>query len=142
VTTASITPAQVVDQAKQWVGVKFLHQGRTRNGCDCLGFIAACMAELDSWTLMFHLPANYSRNPQTLLIDGLNELTREIPLEAGVLILFQFPGTEHPSHAAIYTGESLIHAYQPNGKVVEHGHRAQWRKYAKSYWALPLVTYS
>jgi cell wall-associated NlpC family hydrolase len=137
-----ITPAQVMQQARSWVGVKFQHQGRTRMGCDCLGFIAACMAELNSWTLITNLPVNYARNPQTLLIDGLTGLTREIPIEPGALILFQFPKAEHPSHAAIYTGESMIHAHEPNGKVVEHGYRAKWLKYTKSIWALPLVVYS
>lgn len=110
-------------------------------GCDCLGFIAACMAELDSWALIHNLPPDYARNPQSLLIDGLNSLTQEISLQAGCLILFQFPKSEHPSHAAIYTGESMIHAHEPDGKVVEHGYRGRWPKYTKSHWALPLVTY-
>jgi cell wall-associated NlpC family hydrolase len=136
-----ISPQEVVDNARSWVGVKFQHQGRTRMGCDCLGFIAACMAELNSWTLIYNLPVNYARNPQSLLVDGLKDLTREIPLEAGALILFQFPKTEYPSHAAIYTGDSMIHSHQPNGQVVEHGYRGPWRKYTKGYWALPLVTY-
>lgn len=136
-----ISPQEVVDQARSWIGVKFQHQGRTRMGCDCLGFIAACMAELNSWTLIHGLPVDYARNPQSLLIDGLNRLSEEIQLKPGALILFQFPKAEHPSHAAIYTGESMIHAHQPNGKVVEHGYRGPWLKYTKSYWALPLVTY-
>lgn len=136
-----ITAEQVVSQAREWLGVPFLHQGRSRHGCDCLGFIAASMAELNSWTLLYNLPGDYARNPQRLLIDGLTELTRPISLQAGTLILFQFPNAEHPSHAAIYTGESMIHAHEPNGKVVEHGYRGPWLKYTKSIWALPMVTY-
>lgn len=137
-----IAPAQVVDNARSWLGVKFMHQGRTRNGCDCLGFIAACMNELGSPTLLDNLPVNYARDPQALLVSGLKELTREIPLEAGALILFQFPRTAYPSHAAIYTGESMIHSHEPNLKVVEHGYRAAWLKYTRGIWALPLVVYS
>lgn len=136
-----ISPMAVIDQARSWKEVKFLHQGRTRMGCDCLGFIAACMAELNSWTLLYNLPNDYARNPQSLLIDGLKQLSHEIPLQPAALILFQFPKTDHPSHAAIYTGESMIHAHQPNGKVVEHGYRGLWLKHTKSIWAIPMVTY-
>lgn len=100
------------------------------------------MAELGSSTLLDNLPINYARDPQLLLVDGLKDLTREIELEPGALILFQFPKASFPSHAAIYTGESMIHAHEPNQKVIEHGYRAAWLKYTRGFWALPLVVYS
>lgn len=136
-----ITQQAVIDQARSWVGVKYQHQGRTRMGCDCIGFIAAFMAELDSWTLIHNLPIDYARDPQSLLSDGLTALTSQIGLVPGSLILFKFPKAEHASHAAIYTGDSMIHAHEPNKQVVEHGYRGPWLKYTNSIWSLPMVTY-
>jgi len=136
-----IAPRAVIDQARAWVGVPFLHQGRTRNGADCLGFIAACLNELGSDIFLRYLPTNYARAPQSLLIDGMMHLTRQIDLEPAALMLIQFPLQAHPAHAAIYTGESMIHTDQMIGRVVEHSYGGQWVARTKSIWAIPLVTY-
>ena len=137
-----IEPQAVIDQARQWLGVRYLHQGRNRFGCDCLGFIAGMLHELGSDVFLNYLPRAYGRNPQALLMQGLQALTREIPLELGALVVIQFPFSPHPAHAAIYTGETIIHSYASVGKVVEHGYRGQWIDRTKSTWALPLVMYA
>lgn len=137
-----ITPALVIAQARDWRGVKFLHQGRTRHGADCLGYIAGLMAELGSPTFLQYLPVNYARSAQPLLLERLAQVSREIPLQPAALVLIRWPKEAHPSHAAIYTGENLIHCTQENGKVVEHGYRGAWVKRTASIWALPLVGYS
>jgi cell wall-associated NlpC family hydrolase len=132
----------LIDEARSWIGVPFVHQGRSRIGCDCLGFVAAMLADLGSTTAMRLLPGNYARNPQSKVLDTLRANSREIPLEAGALLLIQFPYSKHPSHAALYTGESMIHAYQSVNKVVEHGYREPWVHRTHSIWALPLVVYA
>jgi cell wall-associated NlpC family hydrolase len=136
-----IAPDQLVFQARQWAGVPFLHQGRTRHGCDCLGYIAGCLSELDTTAALELLPVNYGREPQSLLIDILTEHSRQIPLQQGALLLIQWPRTEFASHAAIYTGFSMLHSYEAVGKVVEHGYRAPWPQRTVSIWALPDVAY-
>jgi cell wall-associated NlpC family hydrolase len=136
-----IEPCAVIAQAREWLGVPFLHQGRSRNGCDCLGFIAACLAELGSAALLEHLPRAYGRMPQKLLIDGLEELSREIPLQPAAIVTIKFPRTEFPSHAAIFTGDTLIHCFESERKVVEHGYREPWIRRTASIWAAPLVAY-
>ena len=30
---------EIVDAARNWVGVPYRHQGRTRNGIDCVGLL-------------------------------------------------------------------------------------------------------
>lgn len=132
---------QLVAEAREWVGVPFVHQGRSRFGADCLGFIAATLAELGSRVLLDHLPNNYGRNPQALLIEGLTDLCQQIDIEPGVLLLFQFPQAPLPSHAAIYSGESIIHAFERERKIVETGYGAPWTKLFHSAWAMPLVVY-
>lgn len=136
-----IPAAALIAQAREWVGVPFVHQGRSRVGADCLGSVAAIAAELGSRVLLQHLPCNYGRNPQALLIEGLTNLCRNIELEPAALILFQFPQAKFPSHAAIYTGESIIHAFERVGKVVETSYGQPWLRLTHSVWALPLVVY-
>lgn len=138
-----IEAAALIANAREWsdARVKFLHQGRSRHGADCLGFIAACLAELQSMTFIEYLPKNYGRAPQTLLIDGLHQLCRQIPLQPAALILFQWPKTPFPSHAGIYTGENLIHSFQAEGRVIEHGYRGPWVNRTAGIWALPEVIY-
>lgn len=136
-----IEPDALVCNYRTWLGVKFLHQGRTRLGCDCLGFIAGGAAELGSSVFLDHLPLNYARNPQSLLLDRLEILSRRVKLQAGALITIKWPLHQYASHAAIYTGSTLIHSYQANGKVVEHGYREPWISRTDSIWAIPLVIY-
>ena len=136
-----IAAHEVIEQARAWVGVRFLHQGRTRNGADCLGSIAGIMAELGSMAPMNFLPLNYGRDPGPRLIQTLEEITREIPLQPAAFVLVKFPHAKHASHGAIYTGENLIHCFAGAGKVVEHGYRDPWVKRTVSVWALPLVIY-
>lgn len=118
-----------------------MHQGRTRMGADCLGFISAMLAELGSLDFLYNLPQNYGRAPQTELIDGLAHLSYEIKLQPASFLLIKFPFHKYASHGAIYTGESMIHSFQSNGKVIEHGYRAPWIGRTLSVWALPGVTY-
>ena len=136
-----IAPAVLIAQARQWAGVKFLHQGRTRLGCDCLGFIAGVLGELGSSVGLEQLPHGYGRDPQAQLLERLTSVSREIGLTQGALLLIQWPQTAFASHAAIYTGVSMIHSYQAVGGVVEHGYRATWPARTVSVWALPDVTY-
>jgi cell wall-associated NlpC family hydrolase len=136
-----IAPNDLVLQAREWVGVPFLHQGRTRSGCDCLGFIAGVLGELDSTTALQLLPLDYGRAPQQQLRKNLTKACKQVPLQAGALLLIQWPMSPFPSHAAIYTGESMIHSFEAERKVVEHGYRTPWPQRTVSIWALPDVTY-
>lgn len=136
-----ITPEQLVEAARHWVGVKFLHQGRSRDGADCLGFIAALLSELGNGVFLDNLPENYGREPQALLLTRLTELTHQIPLQPAALVLIQWPKQAFPSHAGIFTGVNLVHCTQENRKVIEHGYRGPWLRRTASVWALPGVTY-
>ena len=136
-----ITPDQVIAQAREWLGVRFVHQGRSRHGCDCLGFPSGVLGELGCTVGLEYLPINYARAPQGEVLATLSNVTREIPLQPAALVLIRWPKSEFPSHAGIFTGENLIHSYQTVGKVVEHGYREPWIKLTASFWALPEVKY-
>jgi cell wall-associated NlpC family hydrolase len=137
-----ITPDALIAQARQWIGVRYVHQGRTRFGSDCLGFPAGVLGELDSTAALEYLPANYPQLPQPgYLLGRLHAYTRQIPLQPAALILVQWPLMDSPTHVAIYTGVNLIHCTQSEGKVVENGYRGPWVKRTHSIWALPEVQY-
>lgn len=136
-----ITAHDVVAEARAWLGVPFLHQGRSRNGVDCIGYVAAVCAHLGALEPLNNLPHNYARNPQALLKDALRMLGRPTTLEIGCIVLIKWPLTKDPSHVGIYTGESMIHCYEAVGRVVEHGYTTPWPERTESLWRLPGVTY-
>ena len=138
----SISVETIVAQAREWIGVPYLHQGRSRVGCDCLGFIATMLNELGVDLALRNLPLNYGADPQELLVATLSRLCRNIALQPGALVAIKFPHGKFASHAAIYTGDSMIHCYRNVGKVVEHGYRGAWPRLAESIWAMPYVKYS
>lgn len=128
-------------EARTWVGVPFLHQGRSKSGVDCIGFVASVGAALGNHVFMDALPHNYARAPQARLVDGLAMYSSQVPLQAGAVLLIKWPFDKDASHAAIYTGESIIHCFEAERKVVEHGYSIPWPNRTVSIWAMPGVIY-
>src|SRR5688572_12541928 len=135
-----ISADMVVDEARSWVGVPFLHQGRSRSGVDCVGLILQVLQDLGCITDDFKRPS-YGRLPnQGHLERQISEYC--LPLDQlipGALIGVQWHGDA--AHVAIYTGDNIIHAYEKRKQVVEHGFRGKWLERIKGVWALPGVYY-
>jgi cell wall-associated NlpC family hydrolase len=51
-------------------------------------------------------------------------LMRVTDMQAGDVLMMRFTG--EPQHVGIYTGDTLIHAYESVGKVVEHRMDDKW----------------
>ncbi len=136
-----IERSQIVAAARDWLGVPYVHQGRTKFGVDCIGLILCVRNQLEPWDALRRAPHDYARHPNDgLLIEHVRAqcfLLNEP--EDGALILIRWPKTLHPSHVAIYAGGNLIHAYQRARRVVETGFRAHWARDAHSFWRLPGV---
>jgi len=120
------TRADIVAAAREWVGTPFQHQGHTReHACDCLGLaygVARSLGLTDTT-----LPA-YGAEPNG---DSLKQgLDREMDLVTiplpGDLLVFRLATLWQ--HVGIYTGRNIIHAWQPNGRVVEHIFNQVWRR--------------
>ena len=136
------TAADVVREARTWVGVPFLHQGRQQNGIDCWGVPVVVLRAFNA------LPEGFDDNnyPRAPLCDQIEErlsqfckrLTEPVP---GCLIALKFARTV--THVAILTDtDTLIHALERHEAVVEHGFRGMWRtRYYGGAWALPGVAY-
>lgn len=132
-------PARVINEARSWVGVPFRHQGRDYSGIDCVGLPIVVGQSLGLFDQRLDI-ANYGRLPTGELIERLREHCRPLPaVVPGCLVVIAW--TKLAAHVAFFTGETLIHAYQSVGQVVEHGYRGRWVRMTHSVWGLPEVAY-
>jgi cell wall-associated NlpC family hydrolase len=122
-----MTAAEIIAAARACLDTPFVHQGRFPGmALDCAGLIIQVAKTL----AVEHVDhAGYARLPGNGLLESALDdqpgLARVSDLQAGDVVLIKFSGA--PQHLGIYTGENIIHAYQPIGKVCEHGLTEAWR---------------
>lgn len=119
----------IVTEARTWIGVRWLHQGRTREGVDCAGLVIKVAHELGLSTFD---TADYARQA---IDEAMLELCRghlqpigRQDIRPGDVLVMRFENQRHIGVVGdyIYGGLSLIHAYAPNRKVVEHRFDSVW----------------
>jgi hypothetical protein len=59
--------------------------------------------------------------------------------EPGALVAVQWK--KEQAHVGIYTGPTLIHAFEWRDTVIEHGFAGRWRRLVVASYALPGVRY-
>ena len=122
-----MTAADILTAARACLNTPFVHQGRINGrALDCAGLIIQVAKTLG----LEHVDhSGYARLPGNGLLESALDdqpgLARVSDLQAGDVVLIKFSGA--PQHLGIYTGENIIHAYQPIGKVCEHGLTEAWR---------------
>lgn len=125
-----MTPETIILAARELLDMPFRHQGRAPSGkTDCAGVIchvAACHG------LPYADQTDYPRRPGGARLESaLDEqpcLVR-VPvtdMQAGDVLLMKFAGD--PQHLGIFTGGTLIHAYETVGKVAEHRIDEAWQR--------------
>jgi cell wall-associated NlpC family hydrolase len=133
-----MTGEEFIAGSRAWLGVPFRHQGRSRFGVDCIGFPIARLREEGLLPAGFEDRHAYGRVPDGTMLPIVSRWCQAIVrLEVGCLILIRWPRFASPSHAALFTGRSMLHAYQRAGGVVENGYRGPWVKHFHSAWRLP-----
>lgn len=123
----------IVTAARRWIGVRWQHQGRSRDGIDCAGLVIVVAHELG---LTEFDTTDYARQAtdETMLAicrEHMAPVARDDLQPGDVLVL----GFENQRHMAIvgdypYPGElSIIHAYAlaPH-RVVETRLDSVWMK--------------
>lgn len=123
-------PDRVIEEARRWVGVPFRHAGRDRLGIDCVGLPLILLRFLH-YTDFEDTDYSRSVNPE--------RMRREIELfcvkieegfeNAQTADLFFFNIMGATQHIGVYTGKkdnTLIHAYESVGRVVEHIMNQKW----------------
>jgi cell wall-associated NlpC family hydrolase len=132
--------ADIVAKAREFLGCRWRHQGRSRHGVDCAGLVI----EVAKAVRGSHFDKrDYERHAsdETMLNLCAEHLTRIKVSEAqpGDVMVFAF---EHQRHIAIvgdyvHGGLSLIHAYLPARKVVETRLDDKWLARARGCFRFP-----
>lgn len=119
------TGADIVTEARTWVGTPFHHQARLKGvGVDCAGVVigvahALGLSDFDTTC--------YGREPhrgqlRALLDEHMDKVAEPQP---GDVLVMVFDIEEQ--HLAILTdSNTLIHAYEKVGKCVEHRYSDVW----------------
>jgi cell wall-associated NlpC family hydrolase len=129
----------VVDLARDWIGTRFVHQGRRKgHGVDCVGLIKGVYEELGLLSQEVARGSQaykgYSRLPdgRTMRLGFDRYLTPQNPqtLSAGSVGLFWVNSPDRPQHAGIITDLGgrwgIVHALTSSRRVVEHGLNEEW----------------
>lgn len=137
----TVTVPQLLTEARSWLGVPWVHQGRSRHGVDCVGLLVMVARALG---VASHDVAGYARLPhggalRALADQHLTPAAR--PLVPGQVVLMRFDGEEqHIGLLGDYPGGlSLIHAHSRMGKVVEHRLADVWAQRIMAVYTLPGV---
>ena len=142
----------VIACARRFSGVRFMHQGRSAAGLDCLGLLMITAQTLnlrfaDSPVEVLDIPTYGTRPDVILLKQKLDTHLTPIPLAEAVegdIVVLKVDGL--PQHLALITdyplqGElGMIHAYAPARQVVEHRYDAQWRRQTYLAYRLPQLS--
>ncbi len=131
------TRAQVVAEAREWIGTRWCHQAAVKGvGTDCVGLIGGVALQLglpdaQTWAQAQDLH-NYGRDPDpTMLLREAAKLLDPVYLpevRAGDILLLRFE--REPQHFAIVSEafpSMMIHAYAQARRVVECNIDAVWR---------------
>jgi len=125
---------QVEHFARSMIGVPWVHQGRSRDGVDCVGL---CVLALRAAGIEVHDRTDYGHDPDgTLRAEFIRAMGMPRPdIAAGDIVIVKFRAERH---AAIVSsngiGLTMIHADSSHGRVVEHNIDARWRKRIVGAW--------
>lgn len=119
----------LVTAARGWIGTRWVHQGRSRHGVDCVGLLLVTLAELGIEAADMQ---GYRRSgdPETFVNHVYSQT---VPVELSDLApghIGVFRDGTQPCHVGIfaekYEQPSLIHAYAGIGCVLEEPFIHDW----------------
>lgn len=143
----NITPQEIVEQARTWLGTAYHHQGRLKKsdkgpgGVDCIGLIIGVINELGMpdtegrGRLALWDEGGYSQSPDGFSLRRSIERhlipLRQDEMAPGDILLFKLH--RDPQHLGIvsdYPGGDIgvIHCHSRSGAVVEHPLSPAWRR--------------
>lgn len=118
----------LTDYARETLNTPFKHQGRIcGKGLDCVGVIQHIVSRAG----LPHIDRDgYGKTPMRRELEQVlnNQPCLEITqsLVEGVVCLMKWE--KAPMHVAYFTGDTIIHAFATDGKVVEHRIDSEWKK--------------
>lgn len=134
------TRADVLRVARSMIGIPFVHQGRTRQGLDCIGLIVLTASELgygfedytkyEPWPDGETIPRIFGSHAGTV---------EEGKMQPGDVLTFWTRKRGWINHAAILSEYGIIHTMSTVGRVVENGWDPRWRKRIDRVYTYPKV---
>jgi cell wall-associated NlpC family hydrolase len=148
-----VTAAHLLACARAYLGVPFVHHGRSPAGLDCFGLVLLACRDAGLFPLL-HLPEDfdvcaYGRLPSSYQLpahlDAYVPQAPRHPLQPGLLAVFAV-SSEEPAHMGLLSESNgslgLIHAW--NGRVAsrarvqEHRLSSLWRRRLWRAYQLPV----
>lgn len=133
----SVTREQFIAEARSWIGVPWLHQGRNRHGVDCIGLLLVTCWALG---LTDYDVQGYGRTPQGPFMRNECDrlMTRTTDPQPGDVLLFRL--SRELLHVMIQTApQRVIHAWATPMKVVEVSFPAVWKPRVVAAYHVPGV---
>ena len=108
--------SDIINEAREWIGVPFRHQGRNRRGVDCAGLLYVVFKpDIDFF--------QYSENPSTVFVFRNIRLyakrIKENEAGPGDVVIMRFE--KMATHLGIITDKGVIHADAFTKRVIEQG---------------------
>lgn len=136
--TIGTDAAQIVAEARQWIGTRWQHQAALKGvATDCLGLVAGVglncnLPRANEWR-RDQRSLGYGRIPDARTIvaacaDYLDQVAVD-DIRPGDILLLRF--SDGPQHFAIVSNLEplrIVHAYAGVGRVVENGMDDNWRR--------------
>lgn len=123
-------PDIIIKEARRWIGTPFRHAGRSETGIDCVGIPIKILHFLryTEWDdIDYSRRVNPARMKEEIELFCVNVEQGIVNAQKADLLWFNICGSSQ--HVGIYTGKeenTLIHAYESVGKVVEHELNNKW----------------
>lgn len=120
----------LIATCRTWIGVPWRHQGRSRQGVDCVGIFACVALGLGRH---IQIPKNYTHDPDpTVLLAHMHQYFDEVPvadMQPGDFLLMRFLDRNQrmsKRHIALKTNLGILHAAATYRKVTEHTLDDEW----------------
>lgn len=140
----AVTASEFIEAARSYLGCPFHHQGRVRDGIDCIGILVCAARDCGlvvpdrtdypkrpcaTWTLEEELDARLIRTDKRFA---------RLP---GAISSFWMRHPERSYHAGLATEKGLLHTYASVGRVVETQSNEVWWERVSATWIIPDVRY-
>jgi cell wall-associated NlpC family hydrolase len=134
------TGADVVAAARRYIGTRWMHQGRTANGLDCIGLLVVALHDLGLSRADYREYGRMPEGPQmiALLRQHLCQL-KGGGNRPGLVAAFALQG--NPIHVGILSDVGIIHVNASLRRVVEHRLAEDWVRRLTARYAIPGVEY-
>jgi hypothetical protein len=138
-----VSGADVVREARALLGVRYRHQGRSREGVDCIGLPVCVRAALGLPAMDSEGYAKRSAGTEMLDYCRANMVAVDrSSIQPGDVLVQMHGVTRHIAIVGDYPGGglSIIHAHLPNKKVAECRLDDSFMAYVRGCFRFPEVT--